>query len=178
MGIPFGVAFKAAQLAVSAEMLGLDLDYTSVLKWGYRLAKAGNAIARHSAAVDERALAEMVSLAQSRAAHRTGRLRAGIAGERDGDVMVFRAEARRDESSADYAPFVERGTRAGTRGRVVADATFNELANGRRRRARRSHPGTAAQPFFYSSAQEVLERRRIAQEQVLARASATDLVET
>lgn len=32
-----GLAFKGAQLAVTAEMMGLDLDYTSVVKWGYRL---------------------------------------------------------------------------------------------------------------------------------------------
>lgn len=169
-----GLAFKGAQLAVTAEMMGLDLDYTSVVKWGYRLTRAATKLHHDARAVDERALGEMVELAQSRAPLRSGRLRAGITGERDGETMVFKAVARLNDSTADYAPFVERGTRGGTRGQQVADATYFERAHARRRKSRRTHPGTAATPFFYSSANEVLARRRIEQSEVMARAGAED----
>lgn len=169
-----GLAFKGAQLAVTAEMMGLDLDYTSIVKWGYCLTRAASKLAVDARAVDERALAEMVDLAQSRAPLRSGRLRAGITGEREGEVMVFRAAAQLNESTADYAPFVERGTRGGNRGRQVVDATYFERAHARARKSRRTHPGTAAQPFFYSSAEEVLARRRVDQAAVMARATAED----
>lgn len=158
-------------------LIGIRFEALDILKFGIRLARAARTISRVAGSVDDRALAEMVALAQARAPERTGRLRGGITGHREGDELVFKAEASLSEDTADYAPFVERGTRAGVRNRVVADQTYYERKRGIRRRARRTHPGTAAQPFFYSSAQEVLERRRIEQERVLARAAATDLVE-
>lgn len=170
-----GLAVKGAHLYLGAQMMGLEMDPMEVVRWGNRLLKVADALGPHARAVDERALAEMVELAQQRAPQRTGRLHIGITGEREGDVMVFMATAQRDASSADYARFVEFGTRAGERGRTLADRTAFERAEGRNRKARRSHPGTDAQPFFYSSAREVLERRRIAQENVLARATAEDV---
>lgn len=169
-----GLAFKGANLYFGAQSLGLSMDPAEVVRWGGRLLKVADHLGPAARAVDERALAEMVELAQQRAPQRTGLLHTGVTGTREGDAMVFQASAQRDESSADYARFVEHGTRGGTRGRVVADATFFERSNGTRRKSRRTHPGTEAQPFFYNSAREVLERRRLAQEEVMARATAED----
>jgi hypothetical protein len=105
---------------------------------------------------------------------RTSRLAEGITGTEEAGVFVFKAEAQRDAGSADYAPFVERGTRPGARGRVVADPTAYERRAGIRRRSRRTHPGTPAQPFFYISAREVLDRRGVEQGAALARQTAED----
>jgi len=169
-----GFAFKAAQLYAGAQLLDLEMDPAEVAKWGIRLVRVATRMQGHADRIDQRALDEMVELARSRVPRRTGRLAEGISGERDGEVFVFKAEAQRDESSADYGPFVERGTRAGARGRVVADPTTLELRKGIRRRARRSHPGTEAQPFFYNSAFDVLARRNIEQGAALTRQTAED----
>ncbi|MCA0401292.1 MAG: hypothetical protein LCH38_10810 [Proteobacteria bacterium] len=182
MSLP-ALVYKAGQLALSskagqavfaAEMVGLEVDYTSILKWGFRLTRAATRMHGAARGVDERALAEMVALAQSRASRRTGRLVAGITGTREGEEMVFRATAQRDASSADYAPFVERGTRAGSRRRNVVTAARFDEASGGRRRVSYAHPGTEATPFFYSSAEEILSRRRLEQAEVMARAVAED----
>lgn len=170
----FGLAFKAAQIYAGAQLLDLDFDPSEVAKWGVRLVRVAGRMQGHADRIDERALDEMVELARSRVPRRTGRLAEGISGEREGDAFVFKAEAQRDESSADYAPFVERGTRAGVRGRVVADPSTFELRAGIRRRSRRSHPGTEASPFFYSSAFEVLARRNVEHGAALIRQTAED----
>lgn len=171
----FGVAFKAAQLYAGAQLLDIEMDAGQVLAWGVRIVRTASKLQASANAVDQRALDDMVALAQSRVARRTNRLAGGISGERDGEAFVFKAEAQRDPSSADYAPFVERGTRAGVRNRVVAEPTAFELQNGVRRRARRTHPGTEAQPFFYNSAREILERRGIEQGEAYARQTAEDV---
>ena len=88
--------------------------------------------------------------------------------------MQFSALSPRGDTGVDYGPFVERGTRAGVRGQRVATATFYEQANGQRRKARRTHPGTEAQPFFWNSAREVLERRGREHAQAYAAAAESD----
>lgn len=172
--IPFGLAFKAAQIYAGAQLLDLELDVGAVARWGYRLTRVASGMQASADAIDQRALDEMVALAQSRVPRRTGKLSAGITGEREDDAFVFKAEAQRDASSADYSPYVERGTRPGRRGQVVAEPTSFERRAGIRRRSRRSHPGTEAQPFFYNSAREVLERRNVQQGAALVRQTAED----
>lgn len=173
--VPFGLAFKAAQIYAGAQLLDLELDVADVAKWGYRLTRVASGMQASADAIDQRALDDMVALAQTRVPRRTGRLFSGITGEREDGAFVFKAEAQRDASSADYGPYVERGTRAGQRGRVVADPTSFERRAGIRRKARRTHPGTEAQPFFYSSAREVLERRNVEQGAALVRQTAEDV---
>jgi hypothetical protein len=168
-----GLATKGASLLATADMLGLELDASSGLQWAARLLRVGNALGGHARGVDRRALDEMVELARSRAPERSGRLKLGITGTQEGELFVFKAEARRDSGGTeDYAPFVERGTRPGQRGKRYSRITDYESARGIGRRARRTHPGTEAQPFFYSSAREVLERRNIELGAALTRATA------
>lgn len=169
-----GLAVKALSLYGSAEMVGLDVDYTSIARWAYRITKTASKMQARAHRIDERMLDEMVAEAQARVPRRSGKLAAGITGEREGDVLVFKAEAQRDEESADYAGFVERGTRAGSRGHQVTTATFYESGQSGRRKARRTHPGTAAQPFFYPAARLVLERRQAAQAQALLADASSD----
>ena len=169
-----GLAVKALSIYGSAEMVGLVLDYTSIARWAYRITKTASKMQSRAHRIDERMLDEMVAEAQSRVPRRSGKLAAGITGEREGNVLVFKAEAQRDEDSADYAPFVERGTRAGSRGQAVASPTFYESGRPPRRKSRRTHPGTPAQPFFYPAARLVLERRRAAQSQALLAAASSD----
>ncbi len=111
------------------------------------LFKVSDALSGNAAAINRRALDRMVDLARSRVPQDTGLLYSGIEGREDGDGFEFRASAELDD--ADYARFVEFGTAAGERGRRI-------VQGGRSRRQRRGHPGTAAQPYFYNSASEVL----------------------
>lgn len=129
---------------------------------------------------DAAALDQMVDLARARVPRDTGRLYNGISGRFEGDVAVFEASAVRisgsGRESADYAGFVERGTKAGLRGRSasVADQAYftraewsaahpgsgavpgRQYRSGPLRRVHHPHPGTTAQPFFFNSAAEVL----------------------
>lgn len=194
-----GLAVKGAQLYLGAQMVGLEMDPMDVVRWGNRLLKVADALGPHARAVDERALAEMVELARSRVPVSTAYLQGQISGVREGDEFVFSAIAHRQKDGGkqgvDYGPFVEFGTKPGNRDRAASRAD-SRLVNraawdeahpessarpgrffdyGRRlRRVYHPHPGTAAQPFFYNSAREVLERRGIAHENMLARATAED----
>lgn len=103
------------------------------------------------------------------APRRTGRLRSGIKWYRVGENAIRIVASARRARGADYAGFVERGTRAGVRGRrirYVADSGYFNLsgssaagylvaASGRQRNRnrvqRRGHPGTRAQPFFFKN---------------------------
>lgn len=141
--------------------------------------------------VDSDALQAMIDLARSRVPQDTGKLLNGITGAQEGEFFVFRASAvktRKDGGEgADYARFVEFGTKPGQRGRSVSyqsragfytgtdlDASGSPITapqapvQPRRRRQYRGHPGTEAQPFFYNSAREVLEKRAMTYENMPA----------
>jgi hypothetical protein len=152
------------------DVIGVDNLVASLVKHGVRLAlRSGEA--------DAGAMEEMLELMRERVPERTGLLLNGIEGAVADGVATVTASAVRTsgsgKESADYARFVEFGTKAGVRGRSqpVADAQYFEvdLVDGYRRRrqparatrrSQRSHPGTPAQPFFFNSAREVLERRQ------------------
>lgn len=153
-----GLALKAVRILSAWQSLGFELDVIEVARWALRAQRAASSLQGHASGINERALNEMVDLAQSRVAVRTGRLKIGVTGIREGEMFVFSAYARRD-GAEDYAPFVERGTRPGVRGRVYSRPAAGS-SDTRQTRARRTHPGTEAQPFFYVSAREVLERYR------------------
>lgn len=146
---------------------------------------------------DSGALAEMVELARSRAPVDSGLLLNGITGEATENYHEFRASAVRVSSSSkeqeDYAHFVEFGTQAGVRTRRVEYAARDGLfsldpsatsafpsgaSRTRARRQYRGHPGTPAQPFFYNSANEVLEKRGIDMQSVVSDAGKEDGWET
>lgn len=152
----------------TVDLVGLDNLVASLVKHGVRLAL-------RSGAADAAAMDDMLALMRQRVPERTGLLLNGIDGEIEGGVATVTASAVRytHRESADYARFVEFGTKAGERGRSapVADARYFEvdLVEGYRRRRQparptrkvyRSHPGTKAQPFFFNSAREVLEKRQ------------------
>ena len=151
--------------------------------------------------VDRSALGDMVRRAQRDVAVDTGRLFNGITGEMDADGMaVFSASAvrvsGRGQEGADYARFVEFGTKPGLRGRpTVGDEAYftrteyfasgrpglpgRQFRIGRRlRRIHHPHPGTEARPFFYGNARDVLAERGIAMQDVIAAAGADEGFET
>lgn len=171
---------------VAAAGLLYDINQaTGIIGWPeVRLAlnSLPDIIGRKAGEIDNAALQEMIRLARARVPQDTGRLLNNITGavERQGKqtIYVFRASAvrtaRNGSESADYARFVEFGTRAGVRGRRIAgpsrEGFFTEgaavddvrvpgRAVGRARRQYRSHPGTDPQPFFYPSVREVMDRR-------------------
>lgn len=127
----------------------------------------------------EEAAAAMVVAMREDAPELTGRLRAGIEWFRDGDMIEVRASAIREGAggaqSADYARFVELGTRGGARGTRIArqqprafyatvegtDLQTFVAFPGRTRAVRRSHPGTEAQPFFWPNARRFLGEYRL-----------------
>lgn len=152
------------------EIIGLENIVASLVKHGVRLA-----LRSHEA--DAGTMDEMLALMRERVPRDTVRLYNGISGEIEDGVATVTASAIRvsgsGKKSIDYAFLVEHGTQAGVRGRSqqVADANYFAVdmttgtATRRRptrstRRSQRTHPGTPAQPFFYNSAREVLERRQ------------------
>ncbi|MBY6242837.1 HK97 gp10 family phage protein [Methylosinus sp. Sm6] len=132
------------------------------------LTRIGLKMALDAQRVDRDALDEMVALAQERAPNRTGVLVAGIEGLETDAYFEFRASAQRERAngkpSADYAVFVEHGTAPHDDSGPGATSAF---ATRRRKSARRGHPGTDPQPFFYSSADEALARRGLAMDDVI-----------
>lgn len=157
------LGLKAAGTLALAESAGLEVDYESVVRWGLRLTRVASKMHAQARGIDNRALQEMVTRARASAPVRSGNLVNGITGERDGDFYVFRAEAYGPTDDANYAPFVEFGTRPHQR--AVADDNFFE--GGARRSRRPGHPGTEAQPFFWPAARSVLAERRQAQADTL-----------
>lgn len=154
---------KAASTLALVESMGFEVDYTSVVRWGLRLTRVASNMHAKAQGVDANALNEMVSRAKASAPVRSGNLVNGITGEREGEFYVFRASAVGPHDGADYAPFVEFGTRPHTR--PVADDSFFE--GGSRRSRRPGHPGTEAQPFFWPAARSVLAERRREQAQTI-----------
>lgn len=158
----------------------------AVIRTGFALVRAQREVAAD--AVDD-----MLGLMRERVPQDTGLLLSGIDGEIEDGIATVTASAVRDGpsgESADYARFVEFGTRAGTRNRrspIVADegyfaaSPFDEGARGRRvrrqRKSYRTHPGTAPQPFFWPSAREVLARYRTAAAEAAIEAMPSELFE-
>lgn len=142
----------------------------SIVRVGYNMV----AQARET---DRRSSDEWVNLARSRVPQDTGNLLAGIEVRYGDGYAEWRASGERvglgGRQPADYARFVEFGTKPGQRGGTSSGASMEgfyatDAASGspfsgarvsRARRTYRTHPGNAAQPFFYNSAREVLARR-------------------
>lgn len=138
--------------------------------------------------VDADAAAEMVDLMRSRVPRDTGRLYNGIEAHQEDDgtwlVEASAVHPRGSKESADYARFVEFGTAPGTRGDrtsyvadegffstdALGDGRFRGRARARTRKVYRTHAGTPAQPYFFESAREVLEKRGISMQSILDQA--------
>lgn len=171
---------------VAAAHLLYDINQaTGIIGWPeLRLALQSipDILGRRAKEIDSAALDEMIRIARARVPQDTGRLFNGITGdvEVDGErrIYVFRASAVRTgfdgSQGADYARFVEFGTRAGARGSKIAGPSRVGLISeggqvdelrvpgrtvGRARRQYRNHPGTDPQPFFYPAVNEVMARR-------------------
>lgn len=168
-GVYAGRTAVGSLVKSTVELIGLDNLISGLVKHGVRLAL-------RSSEADAGAMEEMLALMRQRVPERTGLLLNGIEGDIVDGVATVTASAIRTSGSgresADYARFVEFGTKAGVRGRSqpVADAQYFEVdlvAGYQRRRkpaypnrrSQRTHPGTPAQPFFFNSAREVLEKR-------------------
>jgi hypothetical protein len=122
---------------------------------------------------DSDALSEMIETARGLVPVDTGRLLSGITGENFETYSEFRASAVHEGGGADYARFVEFGTRAGEASVAspisahegfFASDQFGEtgmrgVAIVKNRRSRRTHGGTAAQPYFFPAANKVLGNR-------------------
>lgn len=168
------VAEFAAPYVIHAVLPHTAAQIIGVAEVAFSLARLSSTIEKLASRTGDDAVDEMLSLMRSRVPQDTGRLLNGIVSYREQDVIVVEASAVRvtqsGKESADYAAFVEYGTRAGERGgRVsyVADEDFFNLSTRpgsgrtykRTRRVYRQHPGTPAQPFFWNSAEEALEHR-------------------
>lgn len=180
-----GLTLGNISTAGSALTIVRDLHAAGIIGWPemrFALTEIAPRLARRMHQSHSKALDEMVSLARSRVPVDTGKLVNGITGQREGDYFVMRARAARDEGSADYARFVEFGTQAGVRHRRVEyqarTGFYSNPVTGfedgpgesapRTRKQYRAHPGTQAQPYFYNSAREVMERHFMAVEKLPA----------
>jgi HK97 gp10 family phage protein len=132
-------------------VIGTDKVVAALVKYAVKLV-----IKSHQADVD--AASEMVDLMKSRVPVDTGTLLNGITMEDDDGVITVSASAVRGD--ADYARFVEFGTRGGT----VADESFYENGEsaGAALRSRGTGGGSPAQPFFWNSEHEVADKHAIA----------------
>lgn len=160
-----GTLFSVGRLGFAA-VAGVDEFVQAAARFGVKLALGVRK-------VDGEAGEEMVALMRSRVAVDTGQLLNGISSTTDenGAVTVQASAIKETGSGEDYAGYVERGTRAGVRGRkisYIADEGYFDLSAPQRRvgatyarsrRQARGHPGTPSQPFFFDSAAEVLARR-------------------
>lgn len=175
-------------LQTARAALGLHTAFVGgeIYGWDTMARGLANFLTRVDAAahsIDARALNDMVALAKSRVPVDTGRLLNGITGEIFDNYAEFLASAVHETGSReDYARFVEFGTSAGTRGvknAIVADEGFYSAdpfstspLRGRRvvhgRISYRTHSGAPAQPYFYGSANEVLEKRGLEMQDVAA----------
>lgn len=180
--LPALVAGEAAFAAGASSFALFDpTENTGFLGWGDVALSLGKLVVRvetRSHLSDASALDEMITIARGLVAVDTGLLLSGITGEDLGDgFFEFRASAVREtasgKESADYARYVEFGTRAGEAG-VFAPITAHEgffasdqrwslgargAAVEKRRRSRRTHGGTQPRPFFFPAANQVLARR-------------------
>lgn len=155
-----GAGFKVAELAFGASLLEQFISVEGVEDVSGQLFALIPKIALKSASADHAAMRDMLELMRSRVPRDTGALYNGITGWWEGSVGVVEASAQRTSPagklSADYARFVEFGTKP----HAVADGDFFDGDGSHRpSRAKGGHPGTPAEPFFFGSAFEVLEKR-------------------
>lgn len=166
---------------LAAQVIGVSDVAGALLSFGKVLARR----ALHS---DAEYAQEMVDRMRADAPYDEGTLYNGITWRREGNEFVVEASAVDPrKGGADYAGFVERGTRAGVRGgrtSYVADSAYFDLnveisdgtartaPAGRRyarsRRVYRTHPGTPAQPYFFHNARDVYRKRARAHRVTLA----------
>lgn len=119
-----------------------------------QLVKMGVKMAIKSHAVDQDAAEQMVETMKSRVPVDTGRLVSGITYSEADGVFTVEASAARD-GDADYARFVEFGTKASS----FADSDYFDAGAGSAGAdlRKRGHYGeTPAQPFFWNSAKDTL----------------------
>lgn len=157
-------------LDAAASVIGVDRISGQLASYATKVALRSN----HAA---EEGAARMVEAMRARVPRDTGALYSGIEWSVEGGRVYVQASSARYDSSADYARFVEFGTRSGVRGgnTGVADADFFTAeaganigpgsprrynAGARDRRQYRTHPGTPAQPFFWPSVREELPNVR------------------
>jgi hypothetical protein len=161
-------AFALYEISEATGVIGFD-DFAAAL------GKIAVKMALKARRIDRGALDDMVALAQERVPQATGTLYSGIEGDETDAYFEFRASAQHVRAngklSADYAHFVEFGTHSHDESGPGGTSAF---ASRRRKSTRVGHPGTEAQPFFYSSADEALERRGLAMEDVIPDAAGED----
>ena len=127
-----------------------------------KFASLSKALGKLSSPTGDEALAvDMVARMQTDVPVLTGALQLGVSYRFDAGSWVVEAKASRNKKrgpGADYAPFVEFGTaphKSRNRRRAIADeAFFSQQPTGS------GHPGTAAQPFFWQNARDVLAEHR------------------
>lgn len=119
-----------------------------------QLVKFGVKAAIKAHGVDQSAAEQMVETMKSRAPVDTGRLVNGIAYSESDGMFTVEASAARD-GDADYARFVEFGTKASS----FADSDYFAAgadSAGADLRSRGHYGDTPAQPFFWNSAKDTL----------------------
>jgi hypothetical protein len=160
---------------LAAQVLGVG-------SFGASMITFGRIIGRMALQSDSRVAQEMVDRMRADAPVDEGDLVNGITWRQEGKEFVVEASAIDPrKGGADYAGYVERGTRAGVRGRsvaYVADESYFDLSvdidadggvsgarrgkrSARRRQQYRTHPGTAAQPYFFHNAESALRKRAL-----------------
>jgi hypothetical protein len=179
MSLPlFTIAHAGFNLYSTAEATGV-VGWPDVAQ---ALSKVALKMLAKAHKIDSDALDEMVSLARSRVPVDTGVLLNGITGEITDEGCEFRASAVhtsvKGKASADYAHFVEFGHNAGPAtfaNLITADDVFAGRASEfRRAKASRGSKTIAPQLFFYNSANEALEKRGLAMQDVIAQSAAED----
>ena len=156
----FTVSEGVAALAPSAYALFDTSSQTGIVGWPQVVMSLTRTVvkmeekARHA---DTAALDRMIDIARGLVPVDTGRLLSGIGGENYDDYSEFRASAVHETgNTADYARFVEFGTRAGERGRgrksLRSRAEFPSIPTARTRHScgeepPRSKPGVPFAPI-------------------------------
>jgi hypothetical protein len=177
---PFVVAQASSSLGESSVALFDPTVDSGLIGWPDVAISLGRLVVKTAArqhARDADALARMIEIARGLVPVDSGLLLSGITGEISESYSEFRASAVHSRANgkdgADYARFVEFGTRAGeasTAAPITAHEGFfasdqfgvtgmRGEAIVKNRRSRRSHGGTAAQPYFFPAADEVIGDR-------------------
>ena len=159
----------------SVDLVGLDTIINGMLRLIPHLVS-------RTRRLDVSTLDELLARMRADVPRDSGRLFNGIQGSIDGDMAVVEASAVKPKGrgeGADYAGFVEIGTKAGHRGRqTVADEAYftrdqwtannpgsdshpgRQFRSGRTlRRIHDPHPGTPAQPYFWDNVRDVMAER-------------------
>jgi hypothetical protein len=161
-------AFALYEINEATGVIGFD-DFAAAL------GKIALKMALKAHSVDRGVLDDMVSLAQQRVPQDTGTLYAGIEGEEIDDYFEFRASARHVGASGgfseDYAHFVELGAYLSD---TPGASTSSAFARRRNKNTRRGNAGAEPEPFFYPAADEALQRRGLAMEDVIPDAASED----